>query len=137
MSNHFFSLLQSSSNYYYLYANDYQKEWMPVNETALPKSYTATGSTIAVYFYSGHIPTKLDFYISLGFRSSAYFDNQTLGDPDYCSVSNLCSENGGDCDFNTHCADDLLCKSDKCPADMGYPVGTDCCYNYCQDGDSF
>ena len=134
IQNYFSASLQSSSNYNYLGAIDYQKEFTRVNETALPKSYTATSNIVFMYFHSGSTPTKLDFYATFVMRNSSYFESQTLGDSDYCSGSNLCSANGGDCDFNTHCADGLTCQSDKCPSDMGYPIGTDCCYNYCQDG---
>ena len=105
-----------------------------MNAFDLPESYTSTSSIIVMYFNSGDVPTKLDFYASFVKRNSTYFESQTLGDSDYCSGSNLCSENGGDCDFSTHCANGIRCGSNNCPADLGYPNGTDCCHNPCQDG---
>ena len=66
---------------------------------------------------------------SLGFHSE--FDCcyvPVVGDEYFCTTSNLCSENEGDCDSDAECQDGLLCGSNTCPTSLGFDSNIDCCY---------
>ena len=73
----------------------------------------------------------------LGFSSSTdcCFDNVTIivtdkppGDWNYCTSTNKCGLNEGDCDIDSHCKSGLKCGKDNCPSWLGYPTSVDCCY---------
>ena len=129
------TLFQLSPTTCKLLAYDYQKAMTEVKESDVPEDYTSTQNIIAMIFETHGIPNKMNIYATFTERTSTHFENQTLGDNDYCSGSNLCAENGGDCDFGSHCANDgSICGNNNCPSNMGYPNGTDCCQSICQDG---
>ena len=107
-----------------------------VKESDVPEDYTSTQKIMGLIFSTSYgIPNKVNIYATFVKRNSTYFESQSLGDNDYCSGNNMCAENRGDCDFSSHCANLwLICGNNNCPSNMGYPSGTDCCHNICQDG---
>ena len=54
-------------------------------------------------------------------------DRCSAGNPawDCCTDDNKCSENQGDCDYDSDCAGDLVCGTNNCPE--GFPDEFDCC----------
>jgi len=51
-------------------------------------------------------------------------------DWDYCTSSSPCPEGYGDCDYDSHCAEDLVCGKDNCRSinkGMGAKSAADCC----------
>ena len=56
-------------------------------------------------------------------------DAATKPDNDHCcSSSNLCGEGEGDCDYDSHCAGNLICEQDNCQKfDSRWSSQQDCC----------
>ena len=66
---------------------------------------------------------------SFGFHSE--FDCcyvPAVGDEHFCTISNPCAENEGDCDSDIECQDGLACGSKTCPTSLGFDSEIDCCY---------
>ena len=49
------------------------------------------------------------------------------GETGYCAC-NICSEKEGDCDFDNQCQRGQRCRSNSCPASLGFGNSTDCCH---------
>ena len=68
---------------------------------------------------------------SLGFHSE--FDCcyiPTVGDQHFCTTSNPCAVDEGDCDFNNECQANLFCDADSsCPAYLGFASDMNCCFS--------
>ena len=54
--------------------------------------------------------------------------NATVGDEDFCTTTNPCGEDEGDCDSIDECLDGLDCGSNNCPTSLGFSSEVDCCY---------
>ena len=61
------------------------------------------------------------------FKDQIYILISTLGDHNYCSMQNLCAEDEGDCDTDSHCNSGLKCGKNNCPPSFGWPSWVDCC----------
>ena len=85
-----------------------------------------------LFWYSGPNVTSLNVHAELNVVNSTAFEGSTLGEDNYCSGSNLCQNNEGDCDFDSHCDVGLSCGNDNCPSYLGFPSGADCCHDPCQ-----
>ena len=64
---------------------------------------------------SGFIPTN-DVYVKCG------------NEDDFCTSTNPCGTNQGDCDTHDDCQDDLVCGSNNCLDSLGFHSVFDCCY---------
>ena len=55
---------------------------------------------------------------------------QELGDINFCSTSQLCEVDQGNCDFrgDHECAGGLKCGSNNCPRNLELDHWVDCCY---------
>ena len=49
-----------------------------------------------------------------------------IGEIGFCACK-PCSENHGDCDFDSQCQQGQRCKSNSCPNTMGFDSNADCC----------
>ena len=113
--------------------NNFQELTMtPVDVSQIPENFTTVGKRMFVYWNSGPNITSFNVHAEIKAVNSTSFEDSTLGEDNYCSGSNLCQNNEGDCDFNNQCNYGLLCGNNNCPAYLGYPTGTDCCYDPCQ-----
>ena len=52
----------------------------------------------------------------------------TIGQTNFCTPEQPCSENSGDCNSNDDCQADTKCGSNNCPSFQGFPFWVDCCY---------
>ena len=96
-----------------------------------PNSFTTTGSTLLIEWYSGPDLTSIDLLAKITARNITMFENTTIGDDGYCSAQKPCLANEGDCDFSRDCAKDLWCINDGCSSTLELPDGTDCCQDGC------
>ena len=65
---------------------------------------------------------------SLGFDSDIDCCYQpSVGDEHFCTNTNPCGEDEGDCDSHDECNDGLICESNNCPFSLGFSSETDCC----------
>ena len=53
--------------------------------------------------------------------------NATVGGEDFCTTTNPCGEDEGDCDSIDDCQDGLACGSNNCPYSLGFDSEVDCC----------
>ena len=51
----------------------------------------------------------------------------SIGHEDFCTTSNPCADDQGDCDSNSECQSNLFCGSNNCPAYLGFGSEVDCC----------
>ena len=78
---------------------------------------------VGLYCGSNNCPS------SLGFHSE--FDCcyvPAVGDEHFCTTSNPCAENEGDCDTHDECQTGLSCGAKNCPTSLGFGSEIDCCY---------
>ena len=65
---------------------------------------------------------------SLGFDSEVDCCYQaTVGDDDFCTTTNPCGHDEGDCDDHDECQDGHLCGFKNCLLDLGFNSDIDCC----------
>ena len=65
---------------------------------------------------------------SLGFDSDIDCCYQpSVGDEHFCTTTNQCEQDEGDCDGHEDCQDGLACGSNNCPASLGFDSEFDCC----------
>ena len=106
-----------------------------VNNTQVPENFTTTGSIVFIEWYSGSVLTNAGLFANITAINTSSFGNEMLGEDVYCSALNPCNHNEGDCDFDTHCnGTNLNCYDNGCPWELGFPTGTDCCFDeikYC------
>ena len=69
---------------------------------------------------------------SLGFdpETDCCYDNSqsVIGDENFCTTANPCSQHEGDCDSNDECQIGLSCGTNNCPISLGFGSSIDCCY---------
>ena len=112
--------------------NNFQELTMtPVDVSQIPENFTTVGKRMFVYWNSGPNITSFNVHAEIKAVNSTSFEDSTLGDDNYCSGSNLCQNNEGDCDFNNQCDYGLLCGNNNCPTESGHGSNTNCCYDYC------
>ena len=106
-----------------------------VNSTQVPKNFTTTGSIVLIEWYSGSVLANTGLFADITVIDTSSFGNETLGEDGYCSALNPCNHNEGDCDFDNHCdGSNSICIDNGCPSELGFPTGTDCCFDeikYC------
>ena len=67
---------------------------------------------------------------SLGFHYE--FDccyQPPVGDEHFCTNTNPCGEDEGDCDSHDECHNNQFCGYKNCPDSLGFASNIDCCYN--------
>ena len=123
------------------------QHWSNTGST-LVQHWSNTGPTGQVdrlegYLYTGDalLSNKLQLYSSIHLYAppgppgppgpsgpSASGCNASNNDGDCCSSSNKCGIGEGDCDKDSHCADNLVCGDDNCKSfDSAWSSSRDCC----------
>ena len=49
----------------------------------------------------------------------------------FCTMSNPCRANEGNCYHDQQCSKGLKCDKSNCPIHLGYANDTNCCYEHC------
>ena len=76
----------------------------------------------SVFCGSNNCPEYLGFHFEFDCCYSP-----TVGDEHFCTATNPCGQDKGDCDKHEECQGSLICGSVNCQTSLGFDPDTDCC----------
>lgn len=74
-------------------------------------------------------------WVNKGFFAKIYHVPDKEKDPisTFCTVTNPCRANEGNCYHDQQCFKGLKCGNRNCPIALGYANDTNCCYEHCNE----
>ena len=107
-----------------------EKRIVQLNAYNLPSDVLSFDSTMLVVFDADE-PNNWAWK-GQGFKARISFEEaNTSNTTNACTTSNPCQINQGHCHYDGQCSGALRCGNNNCPQELGYPHGTNCCYDYC------
>ena len=97
----------------------------------IPGNVSSCRSEMHVVFASSFSESSTGYHAKIHTSELA-----SPGQAGYCTSKCLCIADEGHCESNDQCISGHNCGFDNCKPELGYPNGTNCCYNiadYCSD----